>query len=58
MFLIRLSLKNFIQIQVALILKRVKNSSSVLFDVYSEIHEHADGNRLFRVMSRGLKGEP
>ena len=29
-----------------------------LFDVYSEIHEHADGNWLFRAISRGLTGEP
>ena len=36
----------------------LKNDSSVLFDVYSEIHEHADGNWLFRAMSRGLTGEP
>ena len=36
----------------------LKNASSVLFDVYSEIHEQADGNWLFRAMSRGLTGEP
>ena len=36
----------------------LKNGSSVLFDVYSEIHEHADGNWLFRAMSRGLTGKP
>ena len=36
----------------------LKNDSSVLFDVYSEIHEQADGNWLFRAMSRGLTGEP
>ena len=35
-----------------------KNGSSVLFDVYSEIHEHADGDWLSRAMSRGLTNEP
>ena len=36
----------------------LKNGSSVLFNAYSDIHEHADGNWLFREMSRGLTGEP
>ena len=38
--------------------KSLKNGSNAFFDVYSEIHEHTDGNWLFRVMSRGLSGEP
>ena len=36
----------------------LKNNSSVLFDVYSEIHEHADENWLFRAMARGLTNKP
>ena len=36
----------------------LKNGSSVLFDVYSEIHENADGNWRFRVTSSELTGEP
>ena len=58
MFLIRLALKNFMQTQIALILKRVKKGSSVFFDFYSEIHEDVYGNWLFRAMSRGITGEP
>ena len=58
MFFIRLASKSIIQIQVALILKRVKkNGSSVLLNIYSEIHEHVDGNWLFWEISRGLIGE-
>ena len=36
----------------------LKNGSSILFDVYSEIQEHTNGNWLFRAMSSGLTGEP
>ena len=36
----------------------LKNGSSVLFDVYSEIHEHTNGNWLFWATLSGLTGEP
>ena len=36
----------------------LKNGSSILFDVYSDIHELVDGNWLFRAISRRLTGGP